>query len=99
MALGAKEQEIMDFLSDRIFGPILASPNASEGLKQGIRYTIMRMERRDAVGMVSYYWAAMKGTERSIGFAAKMRKEGFDRFEEAIDEFRVRFGDRFLRGR
>ena len=49
--------------------------------------------------LVGYYWAAMKGTERSIGFAAKMRQEGFERFEEAIDEFRVRFDDRFLRGR
>lgn len=30
-------------------------------------------------------------------FAAKMRKEGFDRFEEALEEFRVRFNDAFLK--
>ncbi len=46
--------------------------------------------------MVSYYWAAMKGTERSKGFAALMRKEGFERFEEAIDEFRERFDPNLL---
>ena len=39
----------------------------------------------------------MKGTERSIGFAAKMKAEGFDRFEEVIEDFRVRFDDDFLR--
>ena len=95
--LGAKEQKIMDFLHGRIFDPILASPLASEKLKQGVRYTIMRLEERDAAGMIQYYWSAIVGTERSIGFASLMRKEGFERFEEAIDEFRVHFDDRFLK--
>jgi len=86
----------MDFLHQHVFDEILQSATASEKLKQGVRYTIMRMEQRDAAGMVQYYWSAIIGTERSIGFAALMREEGFDRFEEAIEEFRVRFGDRFL---
>jgi len=47
--------------------------------------------------MVHYYWSAIIGTERSIGFAARMRQEGFTRFEEALEEFRVRFDDAFLR--
>lgn len=95
--LGRKEQEIMTFLQRRIFDPILQSPDASEKLKQGVRYTIMRMEQREAAGMVQYYWSAIIGTDRSIGFAAMMREEGFDRFEEALEDFRIRFDDRFLR--
>ena len=95
--LGAKEQQIMDFLCERIFDRILESPDASESLKRGVRYTIMRLEERDAAGMVQYYWSAIIGTERSVGFAARMKKEGFARFEEAIEEFRVRFNDQFLR--
>jgi hypothetical protein len=96
-ALGAKEKEIMDFLHERIFDPILASDRASETLKRGVRFTIMRMEERDARGMVKYYWSAIVGTDPSIAFAAKMRKEGFDRFEEALEEFRSRFDDRFIK--
>lgn len=87
----------MDFLHQHVFDPILASSQASESLKRGIRLTITRLSQRDAAGMVSYYWAAMHGTDRSIDFATKMRAEGFVRFEEVIDEFRVRFDDRFLR--
>jgi hypothetical protein len=94
---GRKEQEIMDFLHERIFDPILQSSAASEKLKQGVRYTIMRMEQHDAAGMMQYYWSAIIGTEKSIGFAALMRREGFERFEEALEEFRVRFDDQFLR--
>ena len=95
--LGPKQQEIMTFLHRRIFDPILQSAEASERLKQGVRLTIMRMEQRDPAGMIQYYWSAIIGTERSIGFAALMREEGFDRFEEALEEFRVRFDDGFLR--
>ena len=96
-ALGSKEQAIMNFLRERIFDPIFNSQQASEKLKQGVRYTIMRLEERDAAGMISYYWSAIVGTERSTGFAALMRKEGFGRFEEAIDEFRLHFDDKFLK--
>jgi hypothetical protein len=95
--LGQKESEIMDFLGERIFSPILKSLEASEALKRGVRSTIMRMEQRDAAGMVQYFWSAIIGTDKSIGFAAKMREEGFIRFEEALEEFRVRFDDRFLK--
>jgi hypothetical protein len=97
--LGPKEREIMGFLHERIFDPILQSPEASDALKQGVRYTIMRMEQRDAAGMIQYYWSAIIGTERSIGFAAQMRREGFERFEEALEEFRIRFDDNFVRRR
>jgi hypothetical protein len=55
------------------------------------------MEQRDASGMIQYYWSAIIGTERSIGFAALMRQEDFERFEEALEQFRVRFDDQFLR--
>lgn len=97
MAVKMKQQQIMDYLHEHIFDPILTSPSASESLKQGVRYTIMRMEQRDAAGMVQYFWSAIIGTERSVGFAAKMKTEGFTRFEEVLEEFRVRFDDRFLR--
>ena len=95
--LGPKEQQIMGFLHERIFDPILQSPAASKSLKDGVRYTIMRMEQLNAAKMIQYYWSAIIGTERSIGFATKMRTEGFDRFEEALEEFRVRFTDDFVR--
>ena len=91
-----KEQEIMQFLHEHVFDPVLNSETASARLKQGVRLTIMRMEQRDAVGMVNYYWSAVIGTEKSIGFARMMREEGFNRFEETIVEFRDRFSNLWL---
>jgi hypothetical protein len=97
MPLDPKQKEIMDFLQQRIFDPILQSMQASNELKSGVRLTMNRMERLSAAKMIQYYWSAIIGTERSIGFAARMRKEGFTRFEEALEEFRVRFDNDFLR--
>ncbi|GHV35376.1 hypothetical protein FACS18949_13210 [Clostridia bacterium] len=92
-----KEQELMHFLDQHVFSPVLNSPRASKELKSGINLTIARMNQRDATGMVRYFWSAITGTERSIGFANRMRQEGFTRFEEVLEEFRVRFDDAWLR--
>ena len=94
-----KKDELMAFLHEMVFDPILTSAEASERLKTGVRYTIMRMKERDPLGMVQYYWSAIRGTDRSIRFAEDMRREGFSRFEdeEILEQFRVRFGDAWLR--
>lgn len=92
----SKDEEIMQFLHERVFDPIL-NGQYSDKLKQGVRYTIMRMNERDAAGKIQYFWSAVVGTDRSIPFADKMRDEDATRFEDIIEEFRVRFNDRWLR--
>lgn len=92
-----KKEEVMDFLLQNVFAPILNSSNASESLKKGVRYTIMRLNNLNATRMVSYYWSAIVGTEKSTEFARQMRAEGFTRFEEVIDDFRDRFNDNWLK--
>lgn len=92
----AKKTEVLRFLHERVFDPILVSSSASNSLKSGIRQTIMRLNERDARGIVHFYWSAISGTERSNIFAKKMREEGFTRFEEIIEEFRDRFNDKWL---
>ncbi len=92
-----KDEQIMAFLQENIFDPILNSSTASESLKKDVRYTIMRMNKLDLTGKISYYWSAIVGTEKSTEFARQMRSEGFTRFEEVIDEFRDRLNDAWLR--
>lgn len=94
-----KEDQIMNYLNEKVFGPILSSDNASSSLKRGVNLTKARMNERDAVGMLSYYWSAVIGTERSVGFSAQMKAEGFTRFEEVLEEFRVKFDDKWLRSK
>ena len=86
----------MQFLSERVFDPVLHSPDASENLKKGVRRTITRMKQLKATGMLKYYWSSVAGTQHSPGFSARMHNEGFSRFEDVIEEFQARFTDEWL---
>lgn len=87
----------MNFLNKNVFNPILNSPKASPKLKIGVRQTKMKLRHKDALGMMMFYWSSIVGTSRSTPFAAQMKKEGFIRFEEVLDEFRERFNEDWLR--
>lgn len=93
------EKEVMDFLHEHIFDPVLDSRSASANLKAGIRQTITRMNMLPADKIVQFYWTAISGTDRSIPFAKQMKSEGFTRFEDedVRKTFQERFGDDFLR--
>ncbi len=93
----SKKTEVMQYLHLHVFDPILESPISSNSLKQGVRMTIVRLNERDAAGIIAYYWSAIVGTERSVLFAEAMKKEGFTRFEEIMEDFRLRFNDDWLR--
>lgn len=93
----SKKDEVLSFLKENVFNPVLMSGTASIPLKRGIRLTVTRLGQLDAEGIVKYYWSAIIGTQRSVNFATMMRNEGFTRFEEIIEEFRVRFDDDWLR--
>jgi hypothetical protein len=95
--MSKKSDEIMEYLHSNVFDPILSSPIASKELKAGVNLTIVRMNQRDEIGMIQYYWSAVIGTERSTKFARLMKKEGFTRFEEIIEDFRDRFNDKWIR--
>lgn len=92
-----KQNEIMAFLHEKVFDPILNSTASSE-IKQGVRLTIMRLEnQKDASGMVRYFWSAIAGKGNAIQFADKLKDAGYIRFEEVLEEFREKFTDAWLR--
>ena len=45
----------MTFLNERVFDPILRTPDTAEPVKQGVRLTITKMRQRDVLGMMQYY--------------------------------------------
>lgn len=91
-----KEQEIMAFLHEKVFDPILDSPKAPANIKSGVHLTIARMNRLNAEKMIQYYWSALS-TENAINFSKKMKAEELPRFEDCLEEFRDRFNDDWLR--
>lgn len=91
-----KEQELMEYLHEKVFDPILNSPTASSQIKSGVNLTIGRMNRLSAEKMVQYFWSAL-ATDNAIRFSKKMKSEGLKRFEDVMEEFRDKFNDEWLR--
>ena len=91
-----KEQEIIDFLSQRVFDPILNSDSASQKVKAGINLTKGRMSRLSAEKMIHYFWSAL-ATDNAIGFSKILKQENMPRFEDVFEEFRDKFNDTWLR--
>lgn len=95
--MGKKELELLNYLKQKVFNPILNSDSASFRLKQGVRHTVNTMRKLDAKGMLSYYWSSIIGSSKSRSFSRLMKEEGFTRFEEVVDEMRVKFDDKWFR--
>ena len=91
-----KEEEVMEFLHQRVFDPILNSKEAPAKLKSGVNLTIGRMNRLSAAKMVQYFWSALK-TDNAIAFSEKLKAEGLPRFEDVSEEFGHKFDDEWLR--
>lgn len=91
-----KEEELMQFLHQKVFDPILASNEASANIKAGVNITIGRMNKLSAEKMVQYFWSAL-ATDNAITFSKKMKAEGLPRFEDIFEEFRDRFNDEWLK--
>jgi len=91
-----KEQELMQYLHNKVFDPILNSTTVSSKIKSGVNLTIARMNRLSAEKMVQYFWSAL-ATENAITFSKHMKAEGVTRFEDVMEEFRDKFNDSWIR--
>lgn len=87
-----KKEDVLAFLGEHVFDPILKSPKSSVLLKQAIRTSLMRMNEKNAEEIAVYYLEHMIGSEKLTKFAELMKAEGFTRFEEIGEEFREKFG-------
>lgn len=87
-----KEQEILDFLEDKMFTPIFDSTSASARFKKATRGLRLRMKQRDAQGMIQYFWSnVVDSTAKHAHYGRMLKNEGSFELEEVVNEFRIRF--------
>ena len=95
-----KREEIMNYFNERIFEPAIKFSKGSNirEIAQGVRYTRMRMQQLSAEGMIHYFWAAVQGTDKSIAFSKLLKDNRVLRFEDILEDVRVRFNSDYLMG-
>lgn len=88
----SKEQEILNFLEVKMFTPILESSSTSERFKKATRGLRIRIQQRDAQGMIKYFWnTVVNDKAKDATYGRMLKNEGFPEIEEVLNEFRVLF--------
>lgn len=87
------KKELLDYFDKNMFTPNIrkAEQLGETNVVKGLRLTWIRLQNRDAKGIVHYYWSAVSGTDKSIAFSKEMKRCGLVRFEDLLEDFRERF--------
>lgn len=94
-----RKEDMLNYFNERIFEPAIKFSKESgiREIAQGCRYTKMRMSQLEPVSMLGYFWSAIQGTDKSIRFADLLKQHGVLRFEDILEDVRVRFNDEYFR--
>ena len=95
-----KRKEFLDYLEENVWQDAERFGKDTENLSlvRGIRLTRVRMTQLPtAEKMLHFFWSAVQGTDKSINFSDLMKSNGITRFEDVLEEVRVKFNDEWLR--
>ena len=92
-------QEMDNYFNTKLFEPTIkyAIDNNIKEIAQGARYTRMRMSQLDSKKKLQYFWSAIQGTDKSIEFSKLLKDNGVLRFEDILEEVRVKFHDDYFK--
>lgn len=94
-----KQKEILDYLDNKIFIPILNNKDLDKKIISGARITKARMSALPVKSIVKYFWSAIVGTKKSLDFSDSLKKSGATRFEDILEDFRIRFDNNWLKNK
>ena len=92
-------QEMDNYFNTKLFEPAIkyGKDNNIKEIVQGARYTRMRMEQLDSKRKLQYFWSAIQGTDKSIEFSKLLKDNGVLRFEDILEEVRIKFNDEYFK--
>jgi hypothetical protein len=86
----SQENEIMQFLREKVFDRIIYSQTASQELKEMVVKNVRMLNSTAAWQMIDS-WLHMTSHPADFDIIQKMKQEGFTEFESTLDEFQNRF--------
>lgn len=86
-----KKEELLNFLQQELFDPIIHSPCVSNELKYDFLTIANTLEKFSAEGILLYFWNMMANEEVQMIFSNRLMDEGFDHYPELIENFKNHF--------
>ena len=94
----SKEEQVLSYLYDRIFLDVINSKTASKKAKNIVNKTIMCLKQLPLESMIQYVWNAVYEEDNNGDRANNiLKKEGFTTFQDIIEEFKIKFDDKFIK--
>lgn len=94
----SKEEQVLSYLYDRIFLDVINSKTASKKAKNIVNKTIMCLKQLPLESMIQYVWNAVYEEDNNGDRANNiLKQEGFTTFQDIIEEFKIKFDDKFIK--
>ncbi len=92
----SKKQQLLSFLNENIFDPIISAPYASSQLKND--FLCMREMLKDfsAKGILYFVWISLFNQENEIILCNRLIDEGFHFYKSVTDNFKENFSYEWL---
>ena len=86
-----KKQQLLNFLHEELFNPILHSPYASSQLKHDFEHTEQMLKDFSAEGILFYIWNSFANKEVEMILSNRLMDEGFHSYEHVLNTFKHEF--------
>ena len=93
----SKKDELLHFLENRLFEPILSSPIASDELKYDFSSMKSTINQFSTEGILRYFWTTMTNDEVQMVFTDRLEDEAFIDFTAFLNDFKSYFTYDWLR--
>ena len=86
-----KKQELLEFLQQELFNPIIDSPYVSLELKYDFITILDTLRNFSAEGILLYFWNMMANEEVQMIFSNRLMDEGFYNYPDLVTTFKNHF--------
>lgn len=86
-----KKEELLYFLQNHLFDPVLYSPFTSHELKYDFKSMLKMIQNFSAEGILLYFWTTMANEEVKMIFSHRLHEEGITDYDAILCQFKNRF--------
>ena len=86
-----KKQQLLDYLEQNLFKPILSAPYTSYQLKEDFLYVQQTIKDFSAQGILYYVWNILANKDIAPLMADRLNDEGFTSYNQILNNFKTEF--------
>lgn len=92
----SKKQQLLNYLDDNLFEPIISAPYASSQLKNSFLYMRDMLQDFSASGILYFVWNTLANKEVELILYNRLTDEGFALCKQTLEYFKQEFSYEWL---